>query len=147
MQRFFDHEKLDVYQVSIEFVGWVESILAGLGGHRRHARDQLIRASESIPLNIAEGNGKRGPRDRKRYFEIARGSAMECAAALDVLVATGAKTDSDVERGKELLHRIAAMLTKMTQAGRTRRPSAEGEHDGFERDYDYDYEHEREHEA
>ncbi len=38
-----------------------------------------------MPLNIAEGNGKRGPKDRARYFEIGRGSAFECAAIADVL--------------------------------------------------------------
>lgn len=49
--------------------------------------DQLDRASTSIPLNIAEGNGKYTPKDRCRFFDIARGSAFECAAVLDVLTA------------------------------------------------------------
>lgn len=48
--------------------------------------DQWLRASQSIPLNIAEGNGKTVEADRKRYFEIARGWVLESAAIQDVLV-------------------------------------------------------------
>ncbi|MDD2460782.1 MAG: four helix bundle protein [Kiritimatiellia bacterium] len=55
-------------------------------GNHRSARDPWLRASQSIPLNIAEGNGKTADTDRRRCFEIARGSALECAATQDVLV-------------------------------------------------------------
>ena len=72
--------------------------------------DQLDRASTSIPLNIAEGNGKYTPRDRCRFFDIARGSSLECAAALDVLVARAIVKESDVEPGKEMLLQIVSML-------------------------------------
>ena len=47
---------------------------------------RLLRASQSIPLNIAEGNGRRGSQDRRRFFDIARASALECAAIQDVLI-------------------------------------------------------------
>lgn len=78
----FGHEKLDVYRISIEYVGWVYNFCENLKGHR-NAKDQILRASQSIPLNIAEGNGKATAGDRRRYFEIARGSAMECCAVQD----------------------------------------------------------------
>jgi four helix bundle protein len=45
-------------------------------------------------LNIAEGNGKHTSADRCRYFDIARGSAIECTACLDVLIAKK-KIDED----------------------------------------------------
>ena len=64
----FDHEKLHVYQVSLEFVAWVFKRVDRLKGNYRHARDELIRASQSIPRNIAEGNGKRSRADRGRFL-------------------------------------------------------------------------------
>lgn len=120
----FDHERLHVYQASLEFVAFVHQLIAGLDGIHRNARDQLIRSSQSIPLNIAEGNGKRPPNDRNRFFEIARGSAMESAATLDVLVRTNACNIEQVGEGKSLLARIVAMLYKMTQSRSYARESA-----------------------
>jgi four helix bundle protein len=111
----FGHEKLDVYQAAIEYVTNVYNLAGRLQGHHRHARDQLLRASQSIPLNIAEGNGKSGSADRRRYFEIARGSALECAAIQDVLQAGSAITAKENKQSKELLNRIVAMLTKLCQ--------------------------------
>lgn len=110
----FDHEKLDVYQVSLQFVAWVHDRVQRLKGQCRFARDELIRASQSIPRNIAEGNGKRSKPDRGRYFEIARGSALECAAILDELRIMKAFGGGEVEEGKRLLQRVVSMLTKMT---------------------------------
>lgn len=78
------HEKLLVYELSISYVAWVYEQSSRLNGLHRHARDQCLRASQSIPLNIAEGNGKSTQADRRKYFEIARGSALECAAIQDV---------------------------------------------------------------
>ena len=125
----FDHEKLDVYRLALDFVGWAFSLCSDLSGPHRHARDQLIRASQSIPLNIAEGNGKRSRADRQRFWGIARGSAFECAAVLDVLLECKAVPPQLTEPGKETLHRIVSMLTKMTRSpGRVREdPTGYGE--------------------
>jgi four helix bundle protein len=73
-------------------------------------KDQLDRASTSIALNIAEGNGKYTPKDRCRFFDTAHGSALECAAGLDVLVAKGKLTLQQIRPGKERLQRIVCML-------------------------------------
>jgi len=54
----FGHEQLDVYRVSIRYVAWAYKLAKRLQGVDRHARDQLLRGSQSIPLNIAEGNGR-----------------------------------------------------------------------------------------
>ncbi len=81
----FDHERLDVYRLSIDYVAFSYRLAKDLGGIHRPARDQWLRAAQSIPLNIAEGNGKRGPKDKNRFLEIARGSALECASIHDVL--------------------------------------------------------------
>jgi four helix bundle protein len=112
----FGHEKLDVYRTAIEYVGLVYRQCERLKGHS-NAKDQLLRASQAIPLNIAEGNGKATEGDRRRYFEIARGSALECGAAQDVLEVCGALTRIENDEGKKLLDRIVAMLTKLGQRG------------------------------
>ena len=111
------HEKLDVYRLSIEYVAWVFSQANTLNGVHRHARDQWLRASQSIPLNIAEGNGKSAEADRRRYFEIARGSALECAAFQDVLKVGGALNENEHQQRKNHLDRIAAMLSKLGGRG------------------------------
>ena len=111
------HEKLDVYRLAIDYVAWVFKRAESLKGLERHARDQWLRASQSIPLNIAEGNGKATEPDRRRFFEIARGSAFECAAIQDVLVASKALSKDSSDPQKLVLDRIAAMLSRLGKRG------------------------------
>jgi four helix bundle protein len=72
-------------------------------------------SSRSIVNNIAEGNGKRSHADRCRFFDMARGSALECASCLDVLVARKRLDPSLAVVGKDMLVRIVSMLTKLTE--------------------------------
>ena len=113
----FDHEKLDVYQAELEFIAWVTGLLTTIrkqrSGGSGEVCDQLDRASLSALLNTAEGNGKRQRLIRARFLDDARGSATECAACLDALVAKGLCTSAQIQAGKMLLLRIVAMLTKM----------------------------------
>jgi len=112
----FGHEQLDVYRAAIEYVGWAFRLCEHLKGHR-NAKDHLLRASQAVPLNIAEGNGKATDGDRRRYFEIARGSALECAAVQDVLEVCGVISPEENAESKRLLDRIVAMLTRLGQRG------------------------------
>lgn len=118
-QTQFDHEKLDVYRLELSFIAWVTPLLheirAGAPGFHREVGDQLDRASLSALLNTAEGNGKRPGQQRARFFDDARGSAVECAACLDALVATGLISNDRVEQGKETLLRVVSMLTKLVE--------------------------------
>jgi len=139
----FGHEKLDVYRAAIEYVGWAYRFCEALAGHR-NAKDQLLRAAQAIPLNIAEGNGKGTDGDRRRYFEIARGSALECGAVQDVLQVCGALTAEENEKNKDLLDRIVAMLTKLGQRGyAVHEASAEYGAGGIDPDTDTDPDPER----
>jgi len=112
MKTYFDHEKLDVYQESIAFCGWVGELLGQISA-KTAAKDQLDRASTNLPLNIAEGNGKFSTVDRARFLEIARGSALECAACLDVLEVRKLVTGQRILSGKERPVRIVNMLMGM----------------------------------
>lgn len=109
----FAHEELDVYKCALEFIAWSRSIRGRINTLHRSLHEQLVRAEGSILLNIAEGNGKRPGADRRRYLESARGSAGECAAIIDILRVNGIVSGSQAAEGKDLLDRIAAMLTKM----------------------------------
>src|SRR5207302_4657403 len=109
MKPQFDHEKLNVYQASLKFITWATDLLSKLGS-RAAVKDQLDRASTSVPRNYAEGNGKFAIRDRCRFLDFARGSALECAACLDVLVAKRLSDETAVWPGKEQLIEIVSML-------------------------------------
>jgi four helix bundle protein len=103
---FLSPERLDVYRVAVEFQGTA----ARIGVGRRvgaHLRDQLERASVAIVLNVAEGAGRQTLRDKAHFFTIARGSATECGAILDLLEA------ADHRHGRGQLIRIAQMLTRL----------------------------------
>jgi four helix bundle protein len=115
MSRFFDHEKLEVYRAALAFLVWLEPVLQKLP-RSLSVVDQLDRASTSIPLNIAEGNGKFTGADRCRFFDMARGSALESAAALDVLVAKQRCSLEEVAPGKDRLWSIVSMLVGLIKA-------------------------------
>lgn len=106
------HERLDVYQRAIAFTAWAHQLLDSLPPGLA-ARSQLERVSTSIPLNLAESNGKLSEGDRGRFLQIALGSTLECSATLAVLTAKRVLDVQRVEEGKELLERIAAMLMAM----------------------------------
>lgn len=84
MDKKFSHEKLIVYNRSLEFIEFVETFLSRFKD-KLSVYDQIDRSSTSIPLNIAEGTGKFTSKDKNRYYDIARGSAVESAACLDVM--------------------------------------------------------------
>jgi len=111
----FDHEKLEVYHYELEFIEWVTPLLdeaaASAKGRTREVCDQLDRASLSALLNTAEGNGKRQRQVRAKFFDDARGSATECAACLDALVAKRVVSESRILAGKDLLLKIVSMLS------------------------------------
>ena len=73
--------------------------------------EQLRRAALSVPLNIAEGGSGKFNRDAVRFYTIARGSALECAAILDALEVTTVFNEADLKQGRDLLERIVSMLT------------------------------------
>jgi four helix bundle protein len=143
MKIYFDHEKLDVYREAINFCGWVGEFLASISATSA-AKDQLDRASTSIPLNIAEGNGKFSARDRARFFEMARGSALECAACLDVLVVRKLVKEGPLAAQKERLVRIVEMLVGLLRRFSGRADVLREVAPGYSSDHDYDYEHEQE---
>ena len=116
----FSHETLNVYQESIRFVTLINELLETIPKNLA-VHNQLDRASTSIPLNIAEGNGKHTSADRCRYFDSSRGSGLECAACLDVLVAKKIVDADKVKKGKDQLYQIVSMLIGLIRANSERK--------------------------
>jgi four helix bundle protein len=106
-------QRLDVYRCAIEFVAIAEQLCATTPRGHAELRDQLRRAALSVPLNIAEAAGRISHADAARHFAIARGSAMECAAVLDVIRALGVLQEQPYQHATDLLARVVAMLTKL----------------------------------
>jgi len=106
-------QKLDVYKCSIEFVAVATAVGEAIPRGYGELREQLRRAAISVPLNIAEGAGRATDADGARHFAIARGSAMECAAVIDVVRVLGAVDDDRYRLALELLGRVVAMLTRL----------------------------------
>ena len=106
-----DADRLEVYRVAREFDVFAARVLPRRGC--ASLRDQLERASSSIVLNIAEGCGRYARPEKAHFYLIARGSAMECAAALDVLHSRGALFPASHRHAQGLLVRVTQMLTKL----------------------------------
>lgn len=106
---YFDHEKLHVYQDSLKFIVWLTCLIQD-NKLKGAVIDHLQRSSQLIALNVAEGIGRFTSTDRCHFFDIARGSALECAASLDVLVAQAQLSIEQVREGKVILKGIVSMI-------------------------------------
>lgn len=111
-------QKLRVYQQAIEFLAFAVGVIEEVPRGHAELKDQLLRAAQSQPRNIAEGAGRRTAVDQARFYAHARGSAMEAAAALDTMLVMKLVTDTTHARGLAILEGVVAMLTKMTAPGR-----------------------------
>ncbi len=111
----FDHERLDVYQVAIDFVAFADDVVERLPRGRRYLADQFQRAALSVPLNVAEGAGEFSHNDKKRICRMALRSATECAAILDVCRRLEIAQEPLLSSGREYLFRIVSMLTRLAK--------------------------------
>lgn len=110
-----DAERLDVYRAAVQFQAFAVDVMRQANGT---LRDQLDRASASVVLNIAEAAGRRAPKEKAHFYAIARGSATECAAILDIARSRGLGTAAVFHDGRILLVRIVQMLTRLDQGVR-----------------------------
>jgi four helix bundle protein len=111
-----DHERLDVYDLALEFLVHANGIIQGMPRGRSHLADQFTRASLSIVLNVAEGAGKHGRLDKRPFYLTARGSATESAAILDVCLRLNLLDEAVHKTAREVVVRIVSMLVKLAQS-------------------------------
>ena len=76
------------YDVSLDLIRSLCSVVATIKAKSRDTADQIERAATSVALNLAEGSRRIGG-DKRRFYAIANGSAIEVKAALDVADAWG----------------------------------------------------------
>jgi four helix bundle protein len=112
----FLHERLSVYQTSLDLLTHATDVIEHLSRGRSHIADQLSRAATSITLNIAEGAGKFSKPDKRRYYLTALGSTTECAAILDVCVRLKVISEKQHAGGKKMLEELASMLTGLAKS-------------------------------
>jgi len=118
-EAYFDHEKLKVYQLALKFNEFAYKICSKLD-YRLDIRSQLDRASNSIVLNIAEGNGKYSKKDRCRFFDISIGSSFESAGCLDILNVRKLINADELNKGKQTLKEIVSMLIGLIKSNSDR---------------------------
>ncbi|MEQ8520551.1 MAG: four helix bundle protein [Vicingaceae bacterium] len=107
----FDFQKLSVYQKALQFNKDIVPILSRLKD--RTINDQMKRASLSIVLNISEGTSRLSNRDKRRFLEIARGSAFECVSLLEYLNEKNVVSAEDFSNYYNDLEQISKMLFGM----------------------------------
>ena len=108
-----DPTKLDVYHRALDLLEHVDQIYDSMPSGRAHLKDQLDRAATSIVLNIAEGAGEFSKDENQRFYRMARRSATETAAILDILDRRKAVDAAAIEPARELLVRVVSMLTRL----------------------------------
>ena len=115
MKIYFDHERLDAYKKALAFAGWAGPVLERFPKSVA-VQNQLDRARTSIVLNIPEGNGRFTPADRCKFFDIARGSALECAGCLDLIFIKKLISEAELDAGKSLLKDIVSLLVGLIRS-------------------------------
>ena len=107
----FDHHRLKVYVLALQTAKRVPSLSRNWP---YYLSDQLKRAVSSIVLNIAEGNGRYGLKDRKRFFNIASASAKESASIFDIAVSYDLTSNADYQLEQDELLQVVKMLSKLS---------------------------------
>ena len=113
--NLFDHEDLDVYQASLEVVAWLETMWNEFSSSA-DLRTKLDKSTTAIALNIAEGNGRFTGKDQVAFYATAYKASIQSVSLIDVASACGTADAMHVESGREILRRIAAMLTALSKA-------------------------------
>jgi four helix bundle protein len=108
-----DAERLVVYDVALELQVMCCTLVPV---NHRVLQDQLERASLSIVCCVAEGAGRRSRKDKRRLYTMARGSAMETAAIIDVLRLRHLAPEAQCRSARSLALRVVQLLTKLDKA-------------------------------
>ena len=108
------HTKLDIFKVSKSFVlNCYRETKTFPPEEKFGIVQQIRRAALSVHLNVAEGCSRRSAIERKRFYEIARGSVIEVDAALDIAVELNYTTKERLYELGQFIIRCFQMISKM----------------------------------
>ena len=113
--NLFDHEDLEVYQTALRLIAWLDPMLAKFACSA-DLRTKLDKSTTAITLNIAEGNGRFSGADQSKFYRIAYRATIQSVSLLDLADGNVLEGGARVEEGRELLRRVAAMLTALSKA-------------------------------
>ena len=109
--RMFNHHKLRCYMLSLAIAKRMPTLTRGWP---YYLSDQVRRALSSVVLNISEGNGREGIKDRRRFFNIACASAKESASCFDIALAYHLISQGDYDRVQDELLQVVKMVSKLS---------------------------------
>jgi four helix bundle protein len=112
-ETLLDHERLDAYKLARELARMGNTVLQQVPPGRADLVDQFRRASLSVALNIAEGAGEFAPREKARFYRMAKRSSTECAAILDHMSDVGLLHPAEAVGAKTLIQRIVSTLVRL----------------------------------
>ena len=118
--KVFAHERLVAYARTCEFLAQAAGLLRTLPRGEAHVADQLRRAGDSVLLNLCEGAGRTAGREKAHFYDIARGSATECAAALAILAIRSLVQPAAVTAARSVLHEVVCLLSALSRSARER---------------------------
>jgi len=116
VSEYFDHEKLDVYQLAVRCVREGRAVTRKVP-ERYAVKNQFERAMESVSINIAESTGRTSQADRAHFIDTARGSCAEAAACLDIAVIITDISEQSSTHLKKKLSSVSKMLTGLRKSG------------------------------
>ena len=112
-----NHQKLEIYKLSKQFVLHCYKLTKKFPTEEKYAMSQQIRrAGLSVHLNLAEGFSRKSGAERKRFFEVSRGSIIEIDAALDIALELDYASLSDMDGlgicGKDCFKMLSSLINK-----------------------------------
>jgi four helix bundle protein len=106
--------RFETYEVALEFVRSLRPLIGKIGRHSRKLKDQLVDASSSVPMNVAEGRRRLGG-DRRYHYSVAAGSTDESMTILRVSEAHGWLTEAEIAASLALGDRELGLLWPQTR--------------------------------
>lgn len=109
------HEKLKAYQLALAHYSWMMQVMTSINSSAI-VLDHWSRAAGSILENIANGNSRRMRSDRNRFFDVAIGSALECAGCLDIVIRRDLINEEQFKAGKSILKPVVGMTIGLRES-------------------------------